>query len=65
MRHESARALTHFAQLRQESVSGVSLDEELVDLLRFQQAYAAAARFLTVIDEALEVLVNRTGHVGR
>ena len=65
VRHESARALTHFAQLRQESVSGGSLDEELVDLLRFQQAYAAAARFLTVIDEALEVLVNRTGHVGR
>ncbi|MGI6083269.1 MAG: flagellar hook-associated protein FlgK [Limnochordia bacterium] len=65
VRHENAQALTRFAHMRRESVSGVSLDEELVDLLRFQQAYAAAARFLTVIDEALEVLVNRTGHVGR
>lgn len=65
VRHDNLKALTQFAQMRRESVSGVSLDEELIDVLRFQQSYAASARMLTAIDEALDVLINRTGLVGR
>lgn len=65
VRRENTQVLTQFAQMRRDSLSGVSLDEELADVMRFQQAYAAAARMLTAIDEALDVLINRTGLVGR
>jgi flagellar hook-associated protein 1 len=51
-------------QARRESVSGVSLDEEATDVIRFQQAYSACARVITAIDEMLDQLINRTGRVG-
>jgi len=47
------------------SLSSVSYDEEGVNLLRFQESYAANARVMTTLDEALEVLINRMGIVGR
>lgn len=48
-----------------ESVSGVSLDEEVSNLMRFQQSYNAAARVMTAMDEALDILINKMGIVGR
>lgn len=42
------------------AVSGVSLDEELTNMLQFQRAYQASAKVLTVIDEMLDTLINRT-----
>lgn len=48
-----------------EAVSGVSLDEEGVNLLQYQRTYAAAARLMTTLDEALDILINNTGVVGR
>jgi flagellar hook-associated protein 1 FlgK len=50
---------------RRESISGVSLDEEAADMIRFQHAYTAAARVITAVDEMLDQLINRTGIVGR
>jgi len=50
---------------RRESISGVSLDEEMANMVRFQHAYNASARILTAIDEMLEVLISRMGVVGR
>ncbi|MCL1982301.1 MAG: hypothetical protein FWG53_04315, partial [Clostridiales bacterium] len=47
------------------SLSSVSMDEEGVNLLRFQKSYAANARVMTTLDEALEVLINKMGVVGR
>ena len=41
---------------QRESISGVSLDEEMVNLIKFQQAYAASARMITVIEEMFDVL---------
>jgi flagellar hook-associated protein 1 FlgK len=46
------------------SVSGVSLDEEMTNLLQFQRGYQAAARALTAMDQMLDQLINRTGAVG-
>ncbi len=43
---------------QRESVSGVSLDEEMTDLIRFQKAFDASARLLTTIDEMLETVLN-------
>ena len=41
-----------------EAVSGVNIDEEMVDLLKYQQSYEAAARFISVAQEMTEVLIN-------
>lgn len=53
------------ATAAQRSVAAVDGDEETVSLLTYQTAYQAAARVLTAVDEALDVLINRTGVVGR
>lgn len=45
--------------------AGVNLDEEMTNMISFQRAYEAASRVLTSIDEMLDVLINRTGLVGR
>ncbi len=45
----------------QESVSGVSLDDEMLNLIQFQHSYNAAAKFLSTIDEMLEMLINNVG----
>jgi flagellar hook-associated protein 1 FlgK len=52
-------------QQRVEETSGVSLDEEAADMIRFQHAYQAAARVITTMDEMLNTLINNTGLVGR
>ena len=49
---------------RRESVSGVSLDEEMTNIIRFQRAYQASARAMSTIDEMLDTLINRAGRVG-
>lgn len=47
-----------------QSVSGVSLDEEMSNMIMYQHAYSSAARFMTTIDETLDKLINGTGRVG-
>lgn len=47
------------------AVSGVNLDEELTMLLQYQRSYEASARVMTSVDQMLDVLINRTGLVGR
>ena len=44
-----------------DSVSGVSLDEEAMHLLKFQRAYEANARFFSTIDQTLEMLLAAIG----
>ncbi|MDF2635275.1 MAG: flagellar hook-associated protein FlgK [Pelosinus sp.] len=48
-----------------ESISGVSVDEEMTNMIRFQKGYAAAARIITTMDEMFDTLINKTGVVGR
>lgn len=47
------------------SVSSVSLDEEMSNMIKFQHAYNAAARSMTTIDEMLDRIINNMGLVGR
>lgn len=53
------------AQARRDGVSGVNLDEEMADMVRFQKSYNAAARMITTLDEMLDTIVSRMGVVGR
>ncbi|MGJ9457627.1 flagellar hook-associated protein FlgK [Oceanobacillus sp. CF4.6] len=47
------------------SVSAVSLDEEMSNMIKFQHAYSAAARSMTAMDEMLDRVINNMGLVGR
>jgi flagellar hook-associated protein 1 FlgK len=60
----NATALSDSIEDRRQSASGVSLDEEMTGLIRFQRAYQAAARAMSTTDEMLDHLINRTGRVG-
>ena len=56
--HESVLMAVENSRL---SEMGVSIDEEMVNLIQFQAAYQAAARLITIINENLEILINRMG----
>jgi len=45
----------------QDSVSGVSLDDEMTNLLKFQRGFEAASRFITIIDSCLDKIINGMG----
>jgi flagellar hook-associated protein 1 len=60
----NAQALTDAVDDRRQSVAGVSMDEEMTNLVRFQRSYQASARAMSTMDEMLDVLINRTGRVG-
>lgn len=62
---ESQGVVVGHLERQREQVSGVNLDEEMADMVRFQHAYAAAARLMTAVDEIIETIVNRMGLVGR
>ena len=55
---EYQEALAKDLKARQESVSGVNLDEEMTNLIKFQHAYTAAAKLITTAESMLEVLLG-------
>ena len=50
--------VNQLSQMR-DSVSGVSLDEEMTNLVKFQRAYQAAARLVSVADQLYQTLIER------
>jgi flagellar hook-associated protein 1 FlgK len=58
---ETQAAIKDQIQAMREAISGVSLDEEMVALTKYQRAYQAAGRVLTTVDELLQDLLNRIG----
>ena len=46
---------------KRESISGVSLDEEMTNMIKYQKAYQASARMINIFDEMLDLIVNRLG----
>jgi flagellar hook-associated protein FlgK len=56
--------ITSQVDTSRESVSGVSLDEEMTNMLAYQHGYQAAARMVTTVDAMLDTLINHTGLVG-
>jgi len=62
---ENQRIIVDQIDSRRMSVSGVSLDEEMANMIKFQHAYNAAARVMTAVDEMLDRIINGMGLVGR
>jgi flagellar hook-associated protein 1 FlgK len=56
--------VTSTVDANRQSVSGVSVDEEMTNMLSYQQSYSAAARLVTAIDQNLDTLINHMGLVG-
>ncbi|WP_196601312.1 flagellar hook-associated protein FlgK [Pectinatus frisingensis] len=61
---KTTSTLTQLDNARQ-SVSGVNWNEELTNMIKFQQGYSACTRVLTTMDQMLDKLINSTGEVGR
>lgn len=62
---ENQNLLLTQVQNQRTSLTGVSTDEELINLVKYQQGYNAAARLITTIDEMVDTIINRMGLVGR
>jgi len=56
--YESRRDMVEFCTNQRESVSGVSLDEETAKLIVYQNAYEAAAKVISVLDELMETILD-------
>jgi flagellar hook-associated protein 1 FlgK len=60
-RADDQRSVEQIVRGQRDAVSGVSLDEEMADLMRYQRSFQASSRVVAVIDELLETVVNRLG----
>jgi flagellar hook-associated protein 1 FlgK len=56
--HENQQLMVDQLTQQQESVSGVSLDEEMTQLMKYQRAYEAAAKLVTSVDEMMQTVIN-------
>ncbi len=50
---------------QRESIKGVLINEETVNMIKYQKAFEASARVMTAMDEMLDIIINRMGIVGR
>ncbi|MFS0783691.1 flagellar hook-associated protein FlgK [Bacillus sp. 1P06AnD] len=62
---KNAYTIASSVDQNRQSVSAVSLDEEMVNMIKFQHAYNASARNITIIDEMLDKIINGMGVGGR
>jgi flagellar hook-associated protein 1 FlgK len=60
----TAQAVLTSISNQRESVSGVSLDEEMSNLITYQQGYQASARMMNTMDSVLQTLINTVGGAG-
>ena len=64
MQNTTATSVMSSITSQRTATSGVSMDEEMTNLIRFQRGYQAAARALTTMDDVLSQLISSTGRVG-
>lgn len=60
MAETQSRIAKNLGDMR-DSISGVNIDEELANMIKFQHGYAAAAKFIANFDEMLDTIINRMG----
>ena len=63
--YETYAAAADGINTSRDSVAGVDLNEEGMNLLQYQKSFAAACRLMTALDEAMDKVINGMGIVGR
>jgi len=63
--YQNQEALVFHIENSRQALEGVSLDEEMTNMIKFEHAFEAAARVITTMDEALDTIINGMGVVGR
>ncbi len=63
-REEAAGVMASNLDDQRDSVAGVNVDEETANMMLYNKSLSAASRLMTTLDDALDVLINRTGRVG-
>lgn len=58
---KSHMAIMNDLRTMRDSISGVNIDEELSDIIKFQHGYNAAAKFVTIWDSLIDTVINRLG----
>lgn len=61
MAKETENQIMKYLKDWRQSISGVNIDEELANMIRFQHGYNAAARFITTMNSLYDTLINRMG----
>jgi flagellar hook-associated protein 1 FlgK len=59
--YETEREIMQELEAMKDSISGVNIDEELSQMIKFQHGYAAASRFVSEVNDMLDILINRMG----
>lgn len=59
--HETENQIMRDLQSMKESISGVNIDEELSQMIKFQHGYSAASRFISEMNKMLDTIINRMG----
>lgn len=58
---KSHMAIMNDLRTMRDSISGVNIDEELSDIIKFQHGYNAAAKFVAIWDSLIDTVINRLG----
>ena len=61
-RLEDQQLSEEYIRTRRDEVSGVSQDEELTDLMKFQRSFQASSKYVNILDGLLDLVVNRLGN---
>ncbi len=62
---DGQKKLLESAESRRTAISGVSMDEEMSNMIKFQYSYNAASKVVSLMDECFEHIINRLGMQGR
>jgi flagellar hook-associated protein 1 FlgK len=59
--YETQKGVCEQIHTQRDAVMGVSTDEEMLDIIKFQQGVGAIARYMTALDEMLDRVINGMG----
>ena len=62
---QSQLQLVQSADNSRQAITGVSMDEEMTNMMKYKYAYQGASRVINAVDEMLETVISRLGLVGR